>query len=191
YKFICENGGRVLTSQLVKRIVVEDGKATGVELEDGRIFKAKNFVASSLDPHQTFLKLVDPATLDQGFVQRVKDWQWEEISLFDVHLALTEPPRFKAAANNPELNEAFIYLVGYESEAELIEHWNAIRRGELIAGGFNCCFPTVHDPSQAPKGRHTGLLSQHAPYNLKDGGGEKWYTAVREEHAQRCLEVLR
>ncbi|MBC7347329.1 MAG: NAD(P)/FAD-dependent oxidoreductase [Clostridia bacterium] len=191
YKFICENGGRVLTSQLVKRIVVEDGKATGVELEDGRIFKAKNFVASSLDPHQTFLKLVDPATLDQGFVQRVKDWQWEEISLFDVHLALTEPPRFKAAANNPELNEAFIYLVGYESEAELIEHWNAIRRGELIAGGFNCCFPTVHDPSQAPKGRHTGLLSQHAPYKLKDGGGEKWYTAVREEHAQRCLEVLR
>lgn len=191
YKFVVEHGGRVLTSQMIQRIIVEDGVATGVELADGRVFKARHFVASSIDPQQTFLKLIDPATLDDAFVQRVKDWQWEEMSLFDVHLALTEPPNFKAAANNPELNQAFIYVVGYESEEGLINHWEAIRRGELIAGGFNCCFPSVHDPSQAPKGRHTGRISQHAPYNLKDGGAEKWYSwELREEHARRCLEVL-
>jgi len=191
YKFIYRHGGRALGSQLVKRIIVEDGTATGVEMEDGRVYKADKFVASSLDPYQTFLELVSEGHLDDHFVLRVKDWKWEWDSLFVVHFALDKAPQFTAAASNPDLERAFIYVVGYESEEDLINHWEAIRRGELLEGaGFNCCFPSVHDSTQAPPGRHTGLISQFAPYRLADGGAKRWYR-IREEHAERCVATLR
>ena len=191
YKFIYRNGGRALGSQLVKRIIVEDGTAIGVEMEDGTVHKATKFVTSNLDPYQTFLTLVGEEHLDDHFVLRVNDWKWEWDSLFVVHFALDKAPQFTAAASNPDLERAFIYVVGYESEQDLINHWEAIRKGELMEGaGFNCCFPSVHDSKQAPPGRHTGLISQFAPYRLAEGGAEAWYR-IREEHAERCVATLR
>jgi phytoene dehydrogenase-like protein len=189
-KFIYDQGGMVIGNQLIKRIVIEDGAAKGVELEDGRVIEADKFVCSSVDPYQTFVNLVGEGHLAPDFVTRVKDFAWEWDSLFDVHLALDKAPQFTAAASNPEINNAFIYIVGHESEQELINHWEAIRRGELIDGGFNCCFPSVHDPTEAPPGRHTALISQHAPYELKEGGAEAWYR-IREQHADRCVATLR
>ena len=189
-KFIYDQGGMVIGNQLIKRIVIENGAAKGVELEDGRVIEANKFVCSSIDPYQTFIKLVGEDHLAADFVTRVKDFAWEWDSLFDVHLALEAAPQFTAAASNPEINKAFIYLVGYESEQELVNHWEAIRRGELVDGGFNCCFPSVHDPTEAPPGRHTALISQHAPYELKKGGAEAWYK-IREQHADRCVATLR
>ena len=189
-KFIYDHGGMVIGNQLVKRIITDDGVAKGVELEDGRVIEADKFVCSSIDPHQTFLNLVGEQNLTPDFATRVKDYAWEWDSLFVVHLALDAAPQFTAAASNPDINEALIYLVGYESEQELINHWEAIKRGELIDGGFNCCFPSIHDPTEAPPGRHTGLISQHAPYELKEGGAEAWYR-IREQHADRCVATLR
>ena len=189
-KFIYDQGGMVIGNQLIKRIVIEGGVAKGVELEDGRVIEANKFVCSSIDPYQTFINLVGEDHLASDFVTRVKDYDWEWDSLFDVHLALDKGPQFAAAASNPDINNAFIYLVGYESEQELVNHWEAIRRGELIDGGFNCCFPSVHDPTEAPPGRHTALISQHAPYELKQGGAEAWYK-IREQHADRCVATLR
>ena len=34
-----------------KRIVVENGRAVGVETADGEFIRARHFVASSLNPH--------------------------------------------------------------------------------------------------------------------------------------------
>jgi len=189
-KFIYQSGGMVLTNQQVKRLVVEEGEAKGVELEDGTVIKANKFVCSSLNPHQTFLELVGEEHLDEDFVTRVDEWNYSDWSFFTLHLALYEAPRFRIAESDPSLNNSLIYVLGYESEDDLVNHFEAIRRGELIGGGFNSCFPSIHDPIRAPSGRHVGLISQEAPYDLKDGGPEAWYR-VRREHAERCKEVLR
>jgi len=71
-KFISENGGRVLTGQMIKRILVEDAEAKGVELDDGTIIRANNFVCSSLNPHQTFLELVGEEHLDSELTTRLE-----------------------------------------------------------------------------------------------------------------------
>lgn len=189
-KVIYRNGGRVLTNEAPRRIVVKDGEANGVELEDGTIIEAGKFVCSSLDQQQTFLKLVGEENLEGDFVTRINDWQWDKWSLFDVHLALFEAPQFTVAASKPDLNNALIYIVGYETEQDLIDHFEAIRRGELIDGGFNCCFPSVHDPLRVRPGKHVGLISMHAPYDLKEGGSETWYK-VREKQAERSIATLR
>jgi len=172
---VIETGGQTRTSLIIRRIIVENGKAVGVETNDGRIYEAEKAVVSSIDPYQTFIKLMDKKALDQEFVEKIEAWKWEKWSQMTVHLAMEGGPHFAAAASNPDINNALVYVVGYETVNDLTAHWEAIDRGELMDGaGFNCCFPGYLDPSQASEGRSTGYLSQMAPYHI-NGGVEKWY----------------
>jgi len=187
-----EQGGQIRTSARIKRIVVEGGAAKGVELEDGTLYMASKAVVSTIDTHQTFLDYVGEDKLDAEFVEMLRVWQWEKWSLCVLHLALSEPPRFTATATQPDLDQAFIHVLGYDSLAELKHHWDAMSEGRMPEGaGFNCCFPSVHDSFQAPAGRASGLVSQMAPFRLHDGGSERWLDyAYRREVAQRQIALL-
>jgi len=186
-KALIENGGMIRGSQMIKRIVIENGIARAVELEDGTIVEAKKAILSTLDPHQTFFKLIGKDHLDTHFADRIEDWQWDKWSLFTVHLALESPPAFV----DPEINKSCIYLVGFDKYEDLISFWDAILKGEIPEKlGFNCCFPSVHDASQAPPGKCSGLISMMAPYRLKEGA-EKWYNyKYKEEMAGKCIAAL-
>ena len=65
-KYISENGGRIISGCVIKRIIIENGEAKGVELDDGSIIKANKFVCSSLNPHQTFYDYVGKQHLHRG-----------------------------------------------------------------------------------------------------------------------------
>jgi phytoene dehydrogenase-like protein len=194
-KFISSNGSRVITGCMIDRIIVENGEAKGVVLEDGTLIRAKHFVCSAINPHQTFFDLVGKQHLDSELAGRIGQWQYSDTSFFTVHTALFERPKFKVAEQNPELAHALIYVVGYESEQDLVNHLKASKRGELHDGGFNCCFPSVHDPRRVHRHpdsevKHIGLISMEcAPYNLKDGGPLAW-NRVRRGYADRCKATL-
>lgn len=187
-----ENQGQIRTSAQIKRIIVENGTAKGVELDDGTQIMATKAVVSTIDLHQTFLKYVGEDNLDSDFVAMVNAWQWEKWSLCDLHLALEEPPHFKAAESNPDVDKAFMYVLGYESSDELRHEWDLMNTGELPErAGYIASFPSVHDPYQAPPGRASGLLTQMAPFELKDGGSEKWLKyKFREQIAEYQLSTL-
>jgi len=85
------NGGSVLENAEVTKIIIENGRAVGVQMYDGREVRAK-VVASSLDPQTNFLKLVGKEHLDKAMISNVEGWKWDKWSLFTVHLALNEPP---------------------------------------------------------------------------------------------------
>ncbi len=185
-KIILQNGGTVRGSMDIQRIVLETGSAKGVELRDGTVIRANKAVISTLDPHQTFKSLVGADRLGRDFADRIEDWQWEKWSLVEAHLAMEEAPGFTA----PGIEQALVYLLGYESSQQLIDHWDTIAEGALGEMAFNCCFPTVHDPSQAPDGRHTAMLSMMAPFRL-EGDADKWYSYLRkEELADRFVATL-
>jgi len=191
HKIVTQNGGLALTSERIKRIIVEGGVAKGVELEDGTIVLTDKAVLSTLDTHQTFLKLVGEENLSPDFVGSVKSWQWEKWSFLNVHMALEAPPSFAAAASDPEINNAFVYIIGFETMEDLISHYEATARGELDERFFDCSFPSVHDPSQAPPGKCTGLISQRVSYRLKEGGANRWYNFnFKQEYAERCIATL-
>ena len=174
-KTVFEQKGQIRTSAQIKRILVEGGAAKGVELEDGTRFLANKAVVSTIDTHQTFLKYVGEEHLEKDFVEMIRIWQWEKWSLCVLHLALAEPPRFSAAQSHPDLDAAFMHVIGYESLAGLKAHWDAMAEGRMPENaGYNCCFPSVHDSFQAPPGRASGLISQMAPFDLEGGGPDKW-----------------
>ena len=74
-KSIFEHKGQIRTSAQIKRIIVENGTAKGVELEDGTQYLANKAVVSTIDTHQTFLKYVGENNLESEFVDMVKIWQ--------------------------------------------------------------------------------------------------------------------
>jgi phytoene dehydrogenase-like protein len=194
-KYISENGGRIISGCVIKRIIIENGEAKGVELDDGTIIKANKFVCSSLNPHQTFYDYIGKQHLDKELITRLDQWHYSDTSFFTVHLALTELPQFAALRSDPELAKALIYVIGYESEQDLVDHLDASKRGELHDGGFNCCFPSLHDPVRVHRRpgsevKHIGLISMEcAPYNLKDGGPLAW-NRVRRAYAEQCKAKL-
>ena len=192
YKAVFENQGQIRQSARIKRIIVEGGEANGVELEDGTQYLADKAVVSTIDPHQTFLDYVGEENLDSDFTEMIKAYMWEKWSLTNLHLALAEPPQFKAAESNPDINKAFIYLLGYESLDRLKAHWDAMDRGEMPPdAGIISSFPSIHDPYQAPPGKASGLISQMSVFDLKDGGSERWLNhQYREDVVERLLSLL-
>jgi len=192
YKSIFEHQGQIRQSARIKRIIVEGGEARGVELEDGMQYLADKAVVSTIDPHQTFLDYVGEGNLEEDFTDMIKAYQWEKWSLCNLNVALAEPPNFSAAASNPDVNNAFIYVLGYETLADLKNHWDAMGRGEAtLDGGYNCSFPSIHDPYQAPAGRASGVISQMGVFDLADGGSEKWLNIrFREEATEKLLRTL-
>jgi len=94
--------------------------------------------------------------------------------------------------SNSDINKAFIYApVGIETEEELLKLWDGVAKGELWTKGFNCCFPSIHDPSQSYNNKHVGLISQMAPYDLKEGKENYYKLSFKQEIAEQCFETLR
>src|SRR3954467_15795746 len=89
-----EAGVEIRTETSVSRILVKDGSAVGVVLENGDYFTA-NVVASSLDPRQTFTRLVGEDNLPTEFAEDVRRYKYRGSS-GKVNLSLDALPDFKS-----------------------------------------------------------------------------------------------
>ena len=169
-----EAGGAILTDTTPRRIAVATGRAAGVETTDGRYFRARHFVASSLNPHQTFLDLIEPAHLPEPVRRAAEAFRYNLIApLFALHLNLSAPPAYAAARDDPALERPFMVILGLEhldQYPELVRHHEAGTVPPPVMWG--AC-PTQFDPSQAPPGRHTAFMWEKLPYRL-DGDPESW-----------------
>ena len=179
-------GGRVQAGNGVRRILVRAERAAGVVLEDGTELRADRFVASSADPPGT-LRLAGEAAFGPQLAERLAEYRWAAWSLATLHLALAEPPAYRAAAFDPDVDRAYGVYLGADSSDELVRNFAAIEHGELpdrFCG--NGASNTRFDPSQAPTGRHTAFWWPFAPYEL--GGSAAHWDRDRETVAARILE---
>src|SRR5262249_44714013 len=185
-----ENGGDVRVAPQPKRIVVEGGKAVGIETSTGELIRAKHFVASALNPHQTFLDLLDPALVPREVRTLVEGFQYNLLApLFALNLTLREPPRYAAAPAHPELARAFMVIIGLDHVdqfPEIVRHHEAGTIPPPVMWG-TC--PTQFDPSQAPTGLHTAFMWEKLPYRL--GGNAGNWDGVRDAHGRTMLDLWR
>ncbi len=61
------NGGTFINQARIERIILDGGRATGVETSDGRVIRARRFVASTVDVNQTFQQMIGPEQLPGQF----------------------------------------------------------------------------------------------------------------------------
>lgn len=183
-----ESGGEIRLGTEPKRIVVEAGRAVGIETRAGDLIRARHLVASSLNPHQTFLELLDESLLPRELRERAQRFRYNLLApLFAVHLDLIEPPRYSASAAHPELARAFMVILGLDHVGqfgEIVRHHEAGTIPPTVMWG--AC-PTLFDASQAPASRHTAFMWEKLPYRVH-GNAANW-DGLRDEHARAMLAL--
>ena len=183
-----QHGGDMRCGVELRRILFRNGRASGVELTTGEQIRADSFVASGLNPQQTFLELMPPEAVPATVRDAAAQFQYNLLApLFGLHLALDEPPRYAAAGAHPELDQAFMIIVGLERFGQFHEIVAAHERGGIPPPAAWGACPTLFDPSQAPPGKHTAFLWEKLPFALR-GDPSNW-AKEKDAHGGRLLKL--
>jgi phytoene dehydrogenase-like protein len=162
-----EAGVEIRTQAAVQKILVKDGRATGVVLKDGEEISA-NVVSSSVDPHLTFEKFLEPNELPGDFLEAVRRYKYRGSS-GKVNIALDGLPDFKAMpGSGPHLRGAISISPGIEY---MERAYDDAKYGHFSRRPYiDMVIPSLTDPSVAPAGKHVlSCFVQYAPYKLAEG----------------------
>ena len=177
-------GAEIRTNAPVAQVLVRDGRATGVVLENGDELRA-GVVVSGLDPKQTFTRLVDPAQLPGDLVESIRRFKFRGSS-GKVNLALDALPDFTCMpGNGPHLRGA----ISISPSIDYIERaYDDAKYGEFSRKPYmDIIIPSMIDPGMAPPGKHVmSIFVQYAPYNLNGG----WTPERREAFGDTVIDTL-
>ena len=185
---VTSRGGEILCQATPRKFLIEDAKVTGIETTAGATYRARYFVASGLNPQQTFLELIGPDRLPVEWREKAINYKYNLLApLFGLYLNLNERPRYRAAVHNPDLDKAFMVILGLEDDAQfpdIVRHHESGTIPRPVMWG-SC--PTQFDSSQAPAGKHTAFMWEKLPYRL-DGDPAKW-DGYKETHGRGMLDL--
>jgi phytoene dehydrogenase-like protein len=174
-------GAEIWTGSPVRRILVADDRAVGVELDNGEQISAAN-VISNADPRRTFMGLLGAEHLDAGFVRRVSNIRMRG-NAAKLNLALDGLPAF-TGLSEADLRGRLVIApdVDYVERA-----FNPAKYGRYSPEPvMEITVPSLNDPSLAPEGKHVlSAVVQYAPYDLKDG-----WAGARDGFAKVLLDQL-
>jgi phytoene dehydrogenase-like protein len=184
---VTAHGGEIRCGANLRRIVLRQGRAAGVELDTGETITA-DAVVSGLNPQQTFLDLLPASETAAALRASAAGFAYNLLApLFALNVTLNEPPHWAAAAQRPELGHAFMFIVGLERLGQFHDIVAAHERGEIPSPvAWGAC-PTLFDPTQAPAGKHVAFLWEKLPYALR-GNAVNW-DAERDAHGRRLLDT--
>jgi prolycopene isomerase len=161
------HGGSLQLKAPVGKILVEEGRAIGIELEDGTVVRA-GLVISNADPFQTFEQLVGEEHVPAPFLRKLRKLR-PSSSAFCLFAATTcdltqyDPPHQIFSFSSMDYDRV-------QAETKV---------GKL---GTRCITPSsVLDPGVAPPGEHVVSANANAPFDV----GRSW-----RELKQECQDAL-
>ena len=178
-------GAQIRCNALVTRVMVKNGKAVGVALENGDEIYART-VISACDPRVTFRKLVDERELPSDLVSAIDNFKFRGSS-GKVNLALDGLPDFPALKDKsilhggmPEIAPSCDYLERAYDEAKYDDFSKRPFMG--------CVIPSTVDPTMAPPGKHSmSIFVQYASYNMPGHGNRD---QQREAFGNAVIDTL-
>ena len=183
-----ENGGEVVTGVTPSKITVSGSRAATVQTNEGEEFKARRFVASSLNPQQTFIELLGEPSIGSEWLKKARNYKYNLLApLFSVNLNLAEEPHYTASERYPHLQDALMVVLGlerFEQFPEIVRHHEAGTLPSTVMWG-SC--PTRFDPSQAPGGGHTAFMWEKLPYRLH--GDPRNWDAYKDRHGREMIDL--
>ena len=161
-------GAEIKTDADVVSIDVTDGRATGVTLSNGTVYKT-DVVASSAHPQTTFLSLVGKEQLPTEFVKDIEAFRSRSPSA-KVNMVISELPDLTARPGK-EAGPQHPEIVISPSLEYLEQAWDDAKYGRVSAHPMiDAVIPTTKDPTLAPDGLHVmTCFVQYTPYEPADG----------------------
>lgn len=179
-----EAGAEIRTEAAVCRILVKDGRARGVVLDNGDELLA-DVVSSSVDPNLTFRKFIDPDHLSPEFLEEVSRYKYRGSS-GKVNLALDALPEFTAL---PGQGAHMRGAMSISPSVEYMERaYDDAKYGRYSRRPYvDIVIPSLTDPSVAPPGKHVmSCFVQYAPYHLREGNWDD----KREEFGDNVIDTI-
>ena len=178
-------GVEISLDAAVATVLVKDGRAVGVVLEDGSELLA-NCVVSNLNPKLLFQQIIEPGVVDPEFGRRIAAYKCGS-GTFRMNVALSALPRFTCHPEPGPHHASGIIMapsLQYMEQAYFdakVSGWSAKPIVEIL-------IPSVVDDSLAPKGQHVAsLFCQHVSPTLP--GGRNW-DDHREEVADLMIDTV-
>jgi|TARA_B110000902_G_scaffold266589_1_gene354945 phytoene dehydrogenase-like protein len=180
-----ENGGEIRCNAGVQKILVKDGKAVGVVLENGDDLYA-DIVVSNMDAKRTFTKCMDKEDLPPGIYDKAKNFKIRGSS-GKVNIALSGLPKFNGVPDNRYINRGGQGFCGsLETMERAYDCWKHGRWSDdpFIEG----IIPSAWDPTVAPPGQHwMSNFIQYCPSQLADG---PWTPEKRDAFGQTVIDKI-
>jgi len=181
-----EAGATIRTEAEVASIRVSADRATGVVLVGGEEIDC-DLVLSNADPKRTFLSMCEKVALPEDFVSSMQTFRCEGTSI-KINLGLAELPRVRGDQSS-EVQDYHRGILEIGPPLGDLDLQQAQARRGIPGTGTHVeiCFPTVHDPTLAPEGRHIATIDVNSqPYTLAEGGWDD----IKEQVADRVIGEL-
>jgi phytoene dehydrogenase-like protein len=180
---VARNAGvTIRTGMPVKRIIIHNGRATGVVAESGERFESLTII-SNADPKTTVMKLIGAKHAETGFARRISHLRASG-NAAKLHLALDGLP-VVAGMSKKDYSERIIIA---PDEHYVERAFNPAKYGQSSPHPvIEITFPSFRDETLAPTGKHVmSAVVQYAPYALQDG----WDDAAKTEFTATIIATL-
>ena len=168
-----QHGMEVMTDSPVAEIIINNGRAEGVRLENGNEYRSRVLVSNAA-PAITFTKLIEPKHLPDSFNAHIRRFRAKGCG-FKINLAVERPPQYRGF--DPAV--AGIEVPAYAHIGPTTDYLERAFDDAKYGGYSKQPFispitPTLIDDSLAPPGKHVvTLYGGVAPYELKGTSWEK------------------
>lgn len=183
-----EAGAEIATDSPVARVMSENGRVRGVELEDGEFVPAKA-VAANVGPRLLFTRMVEGAAIPPHFQRRMETFVCGS-GVLRMNVALEKLPEFtclKGVSNAADYMTGGIVVgpnIPYLDKA----YTDALQTGWSREPIVEMLIPSTLDSTLAPAGKHVAsLFCQQFAYDLPDGN--TWKEA-RDQAADLIIETV-
>lgn len=178
-------GGEIKVDAEVSRIVVNNGRTTGIALANGDEYHS-DIVVSNLDPRRTFTVIMDESDLPTDLVTKAKNFKIRGSS-GKLNIALDGLPTFTGIDPNSRL---MIGDMHFSDSLEKMERaYDDWKNGTWSKKPYlDMLIPTQTDPTMAPPGKHMmSVFVQYAPPTLATGD---WTDADRDAFGKTVIDTI-
>jgi phytoene dehydrogenase-like protein len=163
-----ELGATVRTNARVQQVLIRNGEAEGVVLDNGEELRAP-VVVTACHPKVTFLKQIERKELPPEFVRDIENWKCRS-GVVKINLALSELPNFKAkpedGGDEHLTGSVELCLSTDYAETAFQEARSGIPSTRPFVDGV---IPTLFDKTLAPEGKHIfSMFTQYVPHEWSE-----------------------
>ncbi|MCP4201933.1 MAG: NAD(P)/FAD-dependent oxidoreductase [bacterium] len=162
-----EHGAEIRTDAPVEQVIVKNGKAVGVALENGDEIYADTIV-SGADPRVTFRKFIEEKELPADLIDRIDKFKFRGSS-GKVNLALDGLPRFRDMPDDSLLKGSMPIAPSMDF---LEQAYDDAKYGDFSKRPvMEIEMPSMIDPTMAPPGKHMmSVFVQYCSYKMPQHG---------------------
>lgn len=189
HQILIGEGCRFFTHTEVERVLIREGRAAGVRLNDGSEIASRRLVVSTLNPRQLCFDLIGRDLIDGRIARRLDLLESNFACYMDYVFALNEAPEYVAAAYNPDVNRC--YWLGLAQSADPMRvarecYYRKLGRWP-DPSDYNPVFwcHSIADPTYAPAGKHIVVHEHLGP--PASAHTEKEWMELRERYAREIV----